>query len=226
MKSRRVSLSPRHGRHDGPFEHVSNPWLFRWLPGAVKSNGMRTTLLLLLVSVASFGQSAAKKPFDVWALHRLVRISDAQLSPDGATVAFVGTRVSLSSNSTEKQIYVVPLAGGTENQLTFDGKSNARPRWSPDSTQIAYISDKGGSRQVWIMDADGSRPRQITDFAAEASGLLFSPDGQHLVFTSRVFPGLRRRQRLQPPAAGAAQGKPSSGAALRRATLPPLGSMG
>ena len=157
--------------------------------GAVQSNGMRRTLgSILLLAAVAYGQPAAKKPFDVWALHRLVRISDAQLSPDGSTVAFVGARVSLSNNSKETQIYVVPLAGGPQNRLTFDGTSNERPRWSPDSTQIAYISDQSGSSQVWIMDADGSRSRQITDLATEASGLLFSPGGQYLVFTSRVFP--------------------------------------
>ena len=146
----------------------------------------RALVFLLFLAAVAFGQS--KKPFDVWALHRLVRISDAQLSPDGSTVAFVGARVSLSDNNKESQIYVVPLAGGREDRLTFDGTTNTRPRWSPDSTRIAYVSDQSGSAQIWMMDAGGSNARQITDLATEASGLLFSPDGQYLVFTSRVFP--------------------------------------
>ena len=70
----------------------------------------------------------------------------------------------------------------------MQGTDNERPEWSPDSKQIVFISDRGGSVQVWIMNADGSSARQITNLSTEAGGVLFSPDGKKLVFTSNVFP--------------------------------------
>ena len=65
---------------------------------------------------------------------------------------------------------------------------NERPRWSPDSRQIYFVSNRGGSQQIWVMDADGSHSRQITHLSTEAGGVLVSPDGKKIVFLSSVYP--------------------------------------
>ena len=67
-------------------------------------------------------------------------------------------------------------------------KPTQRPRWSPDSKRIAYISDRGGSSQIWLMDPDGGNAKQVTNLSTEADGHIFSPDGKNLVFTSSVYP--------------------------------------
>ena len=109
---------------------------------------VRAISLLLLALPAAWAQRA---PFDVQALMRVARISDPQLSPDGRMVAFTVQRIELEDNTRPSQIYVVPLAGGVPRQLTREGTRNDRPRWSPDSRQIAFISDRGGSSQIWLM---------------------------------------------------------------------------
>ncbi|MCP5111650.1 MAG: hypothetical protein GY953_12525, partial [bacterium] len=78
--------------------------------------------------------------------------------------------------------------GGSPRRITWSGDANHRPRWSPDSRRIAFVSDRSGSSQIWTMDAGGSDPQQITDLATEADGVLYSPDGEHLIFTSEVYP--------------------------------------
>jgi dipeptidyl aminopeptidase/acylaminoacyl peptidase len=132
--------------------------------------------------------SAQKKPFDVDALLSLQRISDPQVSPDGNTVAFTVQSIDLAANRRPKQIYVVPLAGGAPQRITQQGENNERARWSPDSKSIAFISDRSGSSQVWIMNPDGSNARQVTNLSTEAGGITFSPDGKNLLFTSDVYP--------------------------------------
>src|SRR5580700_4067010 len=151
---------------------------------------LRTSTVLLL---AAASLAAQKQPFDVQALLKVARIEEPQLSPDGKTVAFTVQTVDIAQNTKPKQIYIVPLNGGSPQQITLQGSDNERPEWSPDSKQIAFISDRAGldqrsSMQVWIMNADGSNPRQITNLSTEAGGVLFSPDGKKLVFTSEVFP--------------------------------------
>ncbi len=118
----------------------------------------------------------------------LQRISDPQLSPDGTAVAFVVQTVDLSANTKPRQIYTVPVSGGSPQRITWAGSNNSRPRWSPDSRQMAFVSDRGGSSQLWVMDKDGASPRQVTDIATEADGVLWSPAGDYLLFTSEVFP--------------------------------------
>src|SRR5579864_5617908 len=130
---------------------------------------VRTVGIALMLTAAA---SAQRQPFDVQALLKIARIGEPQLSPDGKTVAFTVQTVDLEQNTKPKQIYVVLTAGGAPRQISTDGTDNERPRWSPDSKRIAFISNRSGSSQVWIMNADGSGPKQVTTLATEAAGLL------------------------------------------------------
>ncbi|HTS77663.1 MAG TPA: S9 family peptidase [Bryobacteraceae bacterium] len=131
---------------------------------------------------------AQKPTFDVQMMMRLSRISEPVLSPDGRSVAFTVQTVDLDQNTKPKQIYVVGVNGGLPHQLTHDGTNNERPRWSPDSRQIYYVSNRDGSSQIWRMDADGTNAAQISRLSTEAGGILVSPDGKKIVFQSNVFP--------------------------------------
>ncbi|MFN7923179.1 MAG: S9 family peptidase [Bryobacteraceae bacterium] len=131
---------------------------------------------------------AQKLPFDAETMMKLVRISEHQLSPDGSTVAFTAQTVDVEKNSKPRQIYAMPLAGGTPRALTNEGTANFRPKWSPDSKRIAFHSSRGDSTQIWIMDADGSNQKKLTDIATETDGVIWSPDGKNLVFISEVYP--------------------------------------
>ena len=156
----------------------------------------RALWLILLAHSAAFAAPAEKKPFDIWALQRISRVSQPELSPDGSKLAFVAEKSVLLENDSEKHIYVVPVEGGEAVRLTSAGKKNERPRWSPDSRRIAFVSDRSGSSQIWSMGvsmgasrvAGGEEPRQITDLPTDAFGVLYAPDGESLIFISRVFP--------------------------------------
>jgi dipeptidyl aminopeptidase/acylaminoacyl peptidase len=145
---------------------------------------MRLVLFLLTIGALS----AQRQTFDVQMMLGLSRVSEPSLSPNGKQVAFTVQTVDIEKNIKPKQIYVVPLTGGSPLQLTRDGNDNERPRWSPDSKQIYFISDRAGSSQIWAMDADGRNARQITRLSTEAGGLLVSPDGKKIVFPSSVYP--------------------------------------
>src|SRR5580698_9621115 len=145
---------------------------------------MRLVLILLTCS-ALFAQ---RQTFDVQTMLSLSRVSEPALSPNGKQVAFAVQTVDIEKNIKPKQIYVVQVSGGSPVQLTHDGNDNERPRWSPDSELIYFISDRGGSSQIWVMDNVGGHSRQITNLSTEAGGLLVSPDGKKLVFGSSVYP--------------------------------------
>src|SRR5512143_3595004 len=149
----------------------------------------RITVAFLCASAACVPALVAQKqPFTVDTMLKLARISEPVLSPDGTQVAFTVQRVDLDKNNKPSQIYVVPVQGGAPRQLTTAGNTNQRPRWSPDSKEIYFVSDRSGSSQVWAMNGDGSNAHQITRFAAEADGILVSPDGKKIVFLSSVYP--------------------------------------
>lgn len=131
---------------------------------------------------------AQKLPFDVHGLLRLARIGEPQLSPDGKMVAFSVQTIELEQNTRPRQIWVAPLEGGAAKRITTGGSQNARPRWSPDSQRIAFISNRSGMSQVWTMKPDGSDAKQVTHLSTGADGVMYSPDGKRILFTSEVFP--------------------------------------
>jgi dipeptidyl aminopeptidase/acylaminoacyl peptidase len=150
---------------------------------------MRIASLFALVAGTLSTSSAfgAAAPFTFDALMQIARIDEPALSPDGNLVAFQVQTVDLPNNKKPAQIYIVPLNGGTPQKITTDG-NNTRPRWSPDSKRIFFVSDRGNSSQVWSMAPDGSDARQVTNIPTEADGEIVSRDGKYLLFTSDVYP--------------------------------------
>jgi dipeptidyl aminopeptidase/acylaminoacyl peptidase len=184
----------------------------------------RLTFLLVACLVAS----AQKRPFDANAMMELKRISDPQLSPDGKWMTFTVQTVDVAANKKPTQIWIVAGpdgSGAAPRQITHDGESNQRARWSPDSKRIAYISDRGGSSQIWLMDPDGGNAKQVTNVSTEADGELFAPDGKNLLFTSDVYPELRRRRCLQSKPPRRRQSQQGSRPHLHRIAVSSLDAM-
>src|SRR3954453_5315201 len=168
-------------------------WLRR-LPAkpecAARMKNMRNHALcaLIVLLAGALAASGAKAPFTMDALMKLARIDDPQVSPDGKNVAFVVQTVDVPANAKPSAVYSVPVDGGTPVRLTAPGSSNYRPRWSPDSKRILFISDRKDGQQVWSMNADGSDQKQVTFLPTGAEGEVASPDGKLLLFTSEVYP--------------------------------------
>ena len=94
------------------------------------------------------------------------------VSPDGRTVVF----------DLLGDIYVMPIEGGEARNISSGVQWDMQPKWSPDGRHIAFTSDRGGGDNIWVMDADGSNPVQIS---RETFRLLnspeWTPDGEFIV---------------------------------------------
>ncbi|HKS36548.1 MAG TPA: S9 family peptidase, partial [Verrucomicrobiae bacterium] len=140
------------------------------------------------VTIGIAAAAEQRRPMEFDDLVRAQRLSDPQISPDGATVAYVVTRADKSENRTDSDIWLVPLAGGEPRQLTASPKHDRHPRWSPDGKWIVFESNRGGAFQLYLIPSDGGEARQLTTISTEATQPIWSPDGRRIAFVSAVFP--------------------------------------
>jgi dipeptidyl aminopeptidase/acylaminoacyl peptidase len=121
---------------------------------------------------------------DLISMHRL---GDPQISPDGRWVAYDVATPDLDANRSVRNIWIVPVAGGDSRQITTGG-TDERPRWSPDSKKIAFLSSRKGAPQIYSISLDGGEPTQITSLSTGADNELWSSDGKSIAFISGVYP--------------------------------------
>ncbi|HZC22595.1 MAG TPA: S9 family peptidase, partial [Candidatus Binatia bacterium] len=171
----------------------------------------RILLALLILAFAIPALAQAKHPFTFEDMMKLKRVADPQVSPDGKWVIFSVTDVDLAANTKTPHIWIVPLGtqgpstpqdaspaanhpapvGMTGERVIIADQDADRPRWAPDGKRFAFLSTKEGGSQVWIADFDGvgvTEVHRLTDIATEASGEVWSPDGENMLFTSDVYP--------------------------------------
>lgn len=110
-------------------------------------------------------------------------------SPDGKSIVFdiVGS------------IYKIPMQGGKAVLLTADSGSsvNYHPRYSPNGKLIAFVSDRSGQHNLWIMDANGANPRPVViDDETRFAHPVWTPDGRSIVVTRILkVPGIGMEKR-------------------------------
>jgi dipeptidyl aminopeptidase/acylaminoacyl peptidase len=133
--------------------------------------------------------AADKRPMEIADLFRFKRVAEPQISPDGKFVAYQVTTVSIDANKSSTALWLAATDGKTPpKQLTNSGKSDRRPRWSPDGKQILFESNRSGESQLWVIGLDGGEARQLTTISTGASTGIWSPDGSHVAFVSAVYP--------------------------------------
>jgi Tol biopolymer transport system component len=132
--------------------------------------------------------------------------AEATLSPDGGTIVFT------SSMDGDLEIYTIRTDGTDLRRLTHEVGYDGGPFFSPDGSKIVYRAHhptdpaevaeyqrllaqgliRPGLVDIWVMDADGSNKRQITDNGAANFAPFFHPSGDRIIFSSNMQDPQRR----------------------------------
>ncbi|MDR5693678.1 MAG: S9 family peptidase [Armatimonadota bacterium] len=111
-------------------------------------------------------------------------VDDPQLSPDGRRVAFVVTTIDPNANAYRSHIWVA--TNGEIRPFTSGPHRDTSPRWSPDGRFLAFLSDRTGHKQIWIIPSDGGEARQLTNQGPVVSEPVWSPNGQEIAYIAKV----------------------------------------
>jgi Tol biopolymer transport system component len=107
----------------------------------------------------------------------------ADWSPDGQWIAFSATSEDPEGQD-NAELYVVPAGGGEPVQLTDHLGLDWGATWSPDSSLIAFSSDRATDVDLYVISRDGGQATRLTDFVGDESGPAWSPDGSLIAFDS------------------------------------------
>ena len=121
-------------------------------------------------------------------IYELTGVSDPSLSPDGAHLAFVRSRVDREAMESRSQIMMMSPPGADAAPFT-GGDRDAGPRFAPDGRTLAFLrSDDAKTRQIWLIPVSGGESQKLTTALGGVHEFAWSPDARHLVFVSDVDP--------------------------------------
>ena len=160
---------------------------------------MRTTAhapaWLLVCALAAPSSAAwadtgnAGAPFTVEDLVRMKRVSDPQVSPDGAQVVYVQRETDMAANKGRTSLWLLDAPGkGEPQRLTTSKGNDSSPRWSPDGRSVYFLSTRSGTSQVWRLVPPRGEAQKVTDYPLDVGAFRVSPRGGLLALSMEVFP--------------------------------------
>ena len=139
-------------------------------------------LVLLPFSAIALGQDL----FSARDVFELEYATDPQIASDGEHIAYVRRSNDIMTDRTRSNIWLL-RADGSDHRPLLSGTANySSPRWSPDGTRLAYLSNEERGSQLYVRWMDTGQTALLTNIQNSASNISWSPDGQTIAFNMNV----------------------------------------
>ncbi|PFA66464.1 peptidase [Bacillus sp. AFS015802] len=130
-----------------------------------------------------------KESITIKDLYEIKAVSDPRLSPNGEEAVFVQTVMCEEKDDYISTLHSISLQDRSIRQWTFGDERISSPRWSPDGRRIAFISNRSGVNQLYLISRDGGEAELITDFHRGVSNPVWSPCGEKIAVGVRMEKG-------------------------------------
>ncbi len=101
-------------------------------------------------------------------------------------IAYQVAYTCLKENKNHIVLHCMDLDGKNDQLLTTSANNESNPQWIKGGTKIAFLSDEGGSSQIWEMNPDGTERKQLSDFKKDIDSFKFSPGSSQVLFISQT----------------------------------------
>jgi dipeptidyl aminopeptidase/acylaminoacyl peptidase len=132
-------------------------------------------LVLLLFPATALAQLTPEQVLNIR------QISDLSFSKDGGRVAFTVTD-PVKGSDRNRDIWILDVATRRTRQLTFSPKSENQPRWHPIRNELAFLSNRDGTTQVYLLPMDGGEAYPLTEGKNSIQSFNWSPDGKRIAY--------------------------------------------
>jgi dipeptidyl aminopeptidase/acylaminoacyl peptidase len=110
------------------------------------------------------------------------RVGDLHFSPDGGKLAYIALSYPLDW---KPRIRILDIATGKAREITLEKKSERSPQWSPDGKTLAFLSNRGGKTQVYLMPTNGGDATALTSRKYGVSSFHWSPDDKSIAYLAK-----------------------------------------
>lgn len=152
---------------------------------------LAAALIMTFAATSTTTLAEDSHPFSVHDMLAMDRIGDPHVSPDGTYVVFTVRSTDLEADKGRTDLWLAATDGSMLKQMTTDPGADVNPRWSPDGSEIYFLSSRSGSMQVWRLPIDGGEARPVTTEPLNVGNLVVAPSGKHIAYTMDVFPDLK-----------------------------------
>ncbi|HEY2684305.1 MAG TPA: S9 family peptidase [Steroidobacteraceae bacterium] len=127
-------------------------------------------------------------PFSVQDMVRMERLSDVAVAPDGKHVAFTARSTDLEANKGRTSVFLLDTSkrNASPQRLTDSADNSSAAQWSGDGRFVYFLSNRGGSSQVWRASV-GGEALQITKLPLDVGTFRVSAKGERLIVSAEVF---------------------------------------
>src|ERR1700751_4611686 len=106
---------------------------------------------------------------------QLMLPTDPQISPDGKKIVYVRGFSDPMTDRRYSNLWIINADGTEHRALTTGNHGDSSPRWSPDGSRIAYLSDADGKQQIYIRWMDSGQTARITNLEESPAAIEWSP---------------------------------------------------
>ena len=118
-------------------------------------------------------------------LFNLRFLNGGKLSPDASQVVYTVSQINAEQDKEYSTIFLLDLGTGSTKQLTNGKARDGNPQWSADGKSIAFVSDRDGKQQLYLLPVDGGEARQLTEAKRGiGGGFAWSLDGSKIAFSA------------------------------------------